>query len=694
MNAGYAPVLLTLVLAALPSLVHLPLWVGGVALGGAALRCAGWRRRWQGKCAGAALLLATAAGVWHSFDSWLGGDAVLSFFVCAVFLKWAESHTRREHLLLSFAAVILAAVGGLYYENVLGLLHILAVVFALATSLVHIHTEGAGLGARQLLRSAGLLFLMGMPLALLLFLTFPRIPGPLWDVGLAFGLPVKAMMDKGPGEFGKLKTLQPGGIHRAGQENENVLVAEFQGPPPFKSRLYWRGPVFWEFDGENWNLPEDWDNRGRLLQKAVRSPAALDRMLRRKGDPVRYTLRVMPNGGRWLYGLDAPAAPAPEAFISEEMQLLSIRKIAEHEPKFPMLAYLEYGFGSRLTEAQRTRGLAFPEGQNPRLRALGRELAEKHGDAEEVVRQALVLLAEGDYAYDPAYVIPPSPPEAPVKDLLDRYFFDERRGGAEYLAGALAMLMRAAGVPARLVGGFRGGTIVALTDFVIVKRADAHAWLEVWLEDKGWTRVEAKDIVAPPGPEESAPATAAPKPVAPEVQAVREAAAPPKRRTPQQRSSPSSRQGGGWSPPDLASLFGDMRKWVIRYDPDRQMEILQGMGMEKGGWSDLLLGGAAGALAIFGAYLLLAWWRGRQAADPVAKAWRRFLAAMKRLGMGKAPRECPRDYLRRIGRERPELAEAATDIVGRYIDLRYGAGDAPDAKRLFRRQVHRFTSMT
>ena len=261
---------------------------------------------------------------------------------------------------------------------------------------------------------------------------------------------------------------------------------------PFKSSLYWRGPVFWDFDGVNWTLPEDWDNRTRLLGRAIRSKVALDRELRWKSRPVRYTLRVMPNGGRWLYGLDVPAAPAPEAFISDEFQLLSIRKIDDQEPKFPMVAYLEYRIGSKLTDEQRARGLAWPEETNPRLRALGQELAAKYHETDEIVLQAFNLLATGGYQFDPGTMIPPGP------DMLDRYFFDVKKGGAEYLAGSFAMLMRAAGAPSRLVSGYRGGTIVALTNFVIVKRADAHAWVEIWKDGEGWSRVEPKDIVLPP----------------------------------------------------------------------------------------------------------------------------------------------------------------------------------------------------
>jgi transglutaminase-like putative cysteine protease len=694
MNGYHHWVLLTLLMAALPSLVRLPLWVAGIAAAGGAMHYSGrLRRGWYGKAASVLLLGAAAAGIWLSFESWFSGNAVLSFFIVVVFLKWGESRTRRDYLLLIFAAVILGAVGALYWENLLSLAHMLGVVFALTLSLVAIHMDGSIAGATFLIRRSGLLFLLGMPLMLLLFLTFPRIPGPLWDIGLAFGLPVKALMERGSGDFGKTMVLQPGGIHRATQENGNVLVAEFQGAVPFKSQMYWRGPVFWEYDGENWKLPENWNNRTELQRRSIRSPERLNRELRIKKDPWRYTLRVMPNGGRWLYGLDVPAAPAPEAMISEEFQLLSIREIDDQEPKFEMLSYLDYGVGEKLTDEQRARGLSRLENQNPRLYALGQELAAQYQDPEEVLRQALRILAGGEYKFDAAYIIPPGP------DLLDRYFFDEKRGGQEYLAGSFVMLMRAAGIPARLVGGFRGGTIIALTNFVIVKQSDAHTWVEIWQDDKGWRRVEPMDVILPPEKKTEARQEEKSKEPAAGVQVKQEQGdQPPKVKEQPVKSNalvPAALGGEqSWKLPSWSSLFGNLQKWVIHYDPDRQMDLLKGVGIEESNWLDLLISGVVGVAAMLGVYLIAAWRLGRTKLDRLAATWLKFCRRLEKLGVKKTAQECPRNFLNRVRRERPELAAATEDIIVRYIDIRYGENDSPEAFTLFKRQVERFISMT
>jgi hypothetical protein len=571
------------------------------------------------------------------------------------------------------------------------MMHLLVVILALTMSLVAIHGDPSVLSFRFLVRMGGQLFLLGLPLTLLLFLTFPRVPGPLWDIGLAFGMPVKAMIDREPGDFGKVTTLEPGGIQKASQENGNVLVAEFEGAVPFKSMLYWRGPVFWEYDGANWTLPENWNNRTRLLKEAIQSQATLDRELRMKERPVHYTLRVMPNGGRWLYALDVPAMPAPEAFISEDFQLLSIRVIDDHEPKIPMLAYLDYQIGSALTQEDRARGLSWPEGSNPRLQVLGQELESRYHDSEEIVHHAFRLLAEGGYQFEGGYSIAPGP------NLLDRYFFDEKKGGSEYLAGSFAMLMRAAGIPARLVSGYRGGTIIALTNFVIVKRSDAHAWVEVWHEGKGWVRVEPQDIVQPPEKKaktlQSEEANISVSRV--EILSVNKTD-PSIKSSNSGNGSDASGEGAGkrWGLPSFASLFGNLRKWVIHYDPERQMDLLEEVGMEDSNWLDLLLGGVIGVLSLLCLYFGIAQWRGRKRVDPVTKAWLKFCDQLQQIGLEKMSHECPRHYLERASRERPELASAFDDVIGRYIDIRYGGAHSSEAAATFRRQVERFVAMT
>lgn len=680
-------VLLTLWMAAAPSLLHLPIWVLLIAVLGTGLHYSGkllpgkWRM-----IPIIVMLFASMVGIWFSFDGWFSGDAVLSFFITVVFLKWCESSTNRDFLLLIFAAVILAAIGALYWETLPSLLHMFAIVFMLTCSLVAINQGEETAKLRHTVKSAAWLYVPALPVMVILFLSFPRIPGPLWDLGLAFGLPVKALMEKGGGDHGRVKTIQPGGIHRTNNDDGNVLVAEFEGVVPYKSRLYWRGAVFWNFDGESWHLPDDWDNKSRLLGNALRNKQKFDRELRWGKEPVSYTLRVMPNGGRWLYGLELPATSAPEVFISGEYQLLHIRRINDSEPKLHMRAFLDYGIGSMISEEQRSKGLSWPEGSNPRLLAWGRSLGEKFSDPQQVVDESLKHLATGNYRFDESHQL------APTKDVYDRFFFDERIGGADHLAGSMVMLMRAAGIPARLVSGYRGGSIVALTNFVIVKQSHAHAWPEIWLDDKGWVRIEPKDIVQPP--QKKAPKAALEKKEALVMKVHADQIR--QEQTKEKRDPQPPTDSGGllsWKLPDWSALFGGLQKWVIDYDPDRQIELLKGVGMKDSNWLDLMIWAVLGVTGVLFLYLLFWWLGNRKKQPPELAAYRKFCKAMAKKGVAREQNECPRDYLGRLTVAHGEYASAAADITDRYISIRYGVQGDDETVILLQRQVKRFISM-
>ncbi len=690
-------VMLTLLLAVAPSLLRLPLWVAAVALLSGGLHFTrNYYNQWVAKGINAVFLTIAVGGVLISFDSWFSGDAVLSFFIVVVALKWSESKTRRDYLLLIFAAVIMAAIGTLYWENLLNMLHMLVVILFLTLSLVTLHSERSSTSPVMLRRGIQL-FVLAFPLMMLLFVTFPRIPGPLWDLGIAFGLPVKIMLEKGDGDFGKSTSLSPRGFRRNTQQNGNVLVAEFEGPPPFKSQLYWRGPVYYEYDGENWTLPDNWDDRDYLLKRKIRNKLHHDQVLHERSNPVRYTARVMPNGGRWMYALDFPGAPAPETFISEDFQLLNIRKLNSGEPKYELFSYLDYQAGKKLKTEMRERALSWPSGTNPRLRKFGESLAGKGLTADEIILELMTELRTGDFTFDPTYAVTTG------TDALDRYFFDEKKGGSEYLAGSVTMALRAAGIPARLVSGYRGGTIIALTNFVIVKQGDAHNWVEAWDSDKGWHRVEAKDIVVTPekaqAQKQKIAAQLPPQQSVAMKQEDQQSAAnkiskqePAKGQN--QEPPPPQHESSAFKLHDLLKLFSDLQKWVINYDPDRQMKLLKGAGMKNANWVDLLLSAASGVGAMGAFYLLVGWIRQRRQRDPVAISWQRFCKRLEKLGLTRHRYECPRDYLQRIQVEKPELATASADIISRYIALRY----APDAggvtALLFKRQVERFISMT
>ncbi len=704
-SQAYGWVLFVLLLASLPALIHLPIWVAGIVVAAIAWRFLGKKLGSEvykgliGKLVVGALLLAGIAGIYLSFPSWFGGDAIMSFFVMVVMLKWAESHTRRDGLLMIFAAVILSAIGGMYWQNILSLLHMLLVALALVIALLAINDEEGVFSWTQLLGKAGGMFLLALPLMAIMFVTLPRIPGPIWDIGLAFGMPINLSLknDKKAPSVGKQASGK--GISRVNKSDDAILVAEFpNGDMPYKSQLYWRGPVFYDFDGINWTLSD------KDTAKAVRSTAvtkkSYDRMIRSKKNPVTYSVRVSAHNSHWLYSLDLPYGAFPETKITEDYQLVSVRAVSHGEFKYEMTGYMGYEVGKSINSEKESRALAFPESSNPQLQQLGKKIGAENQGTEAIMQAALRLYSKSGFSYSE------DPELADEKNNLDTFFFDTKNGNSMHLAGSYIALMRAAGVPARLVTGFRGGDLIALTDFIIVRNTHAFAWPEVWFDNKGWVRIEVKDIVVPPqlemrpqGKKKKQTEAERPKIEADKVknldkteeknQVMKDIKEKPKKQKKKEES---------------AGLFGwkkwskGLEKWVLNYNPNRQVELFKGAGIKKVNWAGMA-GWAIGALLLFmGAYVGVMRWRYRQMADPLADAWKSFVVKVGKLGVESTANECPSKFQLRIVQTNPDLALGTSEVIQSYLDLRYGnnASNVSNTNDVnsFVRQVKRFVAMT
>ena len=688
-------------LAAAPHALRLPWWVGLLALlalGWRAAAPARLRRARATALFNAVLLLCALGGIYLSVPTWVSGDGITSFLIVVLSLKGAEAKARREYLLVCFGAVILAGVGALYSDSLLSFLHLFSVVLLLLAVMARLEVPaqtpvslGPSLG--PCLGTAGKTLAFAFPCAVLLFLTFPRIPGPLWDLGVAFGLPINVFVEKQDRGMGFDLKLAPGEIMRLSTSNQTVLVAEFKDPIPYKSELYWRGPVFWDFLDGAWQLGDGWERRGPLLRRAVKTRDKFDRLVGHKARPIRYEVRVQPHGRRWLYGLDLPSRSAPEAFISGDFQLLSIRKV-NAETGYDMVSYLDYATYPELPPADRDRASVFPAGTSPRLKAYGQALRRDHGRDEDILQAVLARLAGGDYRYDERHVLPQGAAR------YDTFFFDAKQGGAEALASSFVLLMRAAGLPARLVTGYRGGTIIALTDFIVVKQSNAHAWAEVWLAERGgWVRVDPKDFVSPPG---RSAARSGPAPAA-RPQPQPDDAGPAQRReeaASQDALRPDTPRRGAAQTPlgtSLRDLFGKAETWaetwIVAYDPERQIAFFRALGIGATNWLTMLLVAGAAVCLIVVAWGLTRQVRSRVRKDPVLLAYGRFTRALGTLGLPRAANECPRAYGRRVIESKPEIAAWVEDIIGRYIELRYGGRSDTQALRDFDRQVRRFSAM-
>ncbi|MFT3960561.1 transglutaminase TgpA family protein [Propionivibrio sp.] len=639
----------------------------------------------------AALRVAALLGVYAAAAlawGWFAAATLRLALLAALLLKWAESRSAAEDALVAAAALVAVAVGSLNWSEAGALAWIapalpcaLAALGAPETDPVPGRRPAPRLKtALRVLRMPLRHLAAALPLAGVLFVFFPRIPGPLWDIGLSFGLPLAIGIDQSPAGLGVAATLKPGQTQAgaAMAASTPVLVAEFENWVPPTAQLYWRGPVFYDFDGREWSLDADIATNGRrFMQKGWRSARAFgEEQLAQKAQEVRYTIRLSPHKATWLYALDLPAALPTEAFVAPDWQVISHTPVAR-EMTYGLASWLEWTARPEIAPDLRERALALPAAGNPRLRRLGGELRELRAageaDADAIVRAALARIAEGGYTLRDRFE---APPEA---DAFDAFWFDTRAGNAEFFAGAFVYLMRAAGVPARLVTGYRGGKLMALTNYVVVKRSHAHAWAEVWDGRRGWRRIDPVDIVAlqkrvetgPQARERAEPAATAP---APREEGRKNAAPRPLPNGDFAERAPAAQlrlQPSDDAPSWLDALGDWIGRWIVRLDAERQLELLAGKG---GGfaWVWLLLGAVFAAATLAGAALGLARWRDARRLPPAQRAWRRACALLARHGLPLAPTECPRDYARRVGRARPELAVGIQTLADAYCGWRYG----------------------
>ena len=147
-----------------------------------------------------------------------------------------------------------------------------------------------------------------------------------------------------------------------------------------------------------------------------------------------------------------------------------------------------------LSSLSNTVNLSLPEESNPRLRALAKNLVEKYQNRPNsqalIIDEVLSKIRQDSYYYTLS-------PSLLIGDRLDQFFFDTQEGFCVHYASSFTFLMRAAGIPARLVTGYLGGDYHEQGNFYSIYQKDAHAWAEVWLPEKGWTRVDPTAAVSP-----------------------------------------------------------------------------------------------------------------------------------------------------------------------------------------------------
>jgi transglutaminase-like putative cysteine protease len=588
------------------------------------------------------LLFALAAtfGVFLSYRTIFGRDAGVTLLVVMLGLKLLETRTLRDAMLLSFLSYFLVITNFLYSQTIGTGLYMLACTVFITATMVSLNFAEAEPPFRVQLRTAALMLAQSVPLMLVLFLLFPRVPGPLW------GLPRDAFA----GTSGLSDTMTPGSLSSLALSDAVAFRVRFESQIPRAKDLYWRGPLMWDFDGRTWSV-----------QFFVYTAPRIDA----EGDPVAYEVTLEPHNRRWLFALDLPAVIPPRAVAGTDYQLYSVQPVI-NRLRYDMTSLLNARFGEVESRYSLHRALQLPARLNPRAQELGRALRQKHANDEDIIADMLGMFRR-NFVYT---LEPPLLGEHPV----DEFLFSTRSGFCEHYASAFAVVMRAAGIPTRIVTGYQGGEVNALGNYLIVRQADAHAWTEVWLKDRGWVRVDPTFAVAPvrvdTGILAAVPRTdSLPLMVRTQFELLRQA-----RLT--------------WD-----YMANAWNQWVLGYTPERQRWLLANAGVDDATWQKLtaILFVLAGAIVAMFTALALRRLKSR-VRDPVRIAYQTFCDRLRRKGLPRGAAEGPVDYARRLEQARPDLAPAVGAITRLYIALRYGAESSANALIELQRRVRQFSA--
>ncbi|MGH8238772.1 MAG: transglutaminaseTgpA domain-containing protein, partial [Steroidobacteraceae bacterium] len=429
-----------LALAVAPHVQHIKSWILLLAAGAAGLRIAMEVKHWQMLARWLRSMLAFVAllAVLLDYRTLNGVDAGTALLIVMAGMKLLETRTVRDLTVIVFLSYFALFAAFLYNQSLLGLPYMIVTAWLLTVTLMRIHQTTTSLSVREALAITGKMFAQSLPLAVLLFLLFPRLPGQFWAVVPTRGAATTGLSDE----------MSPGDVSDLSISGELAFRAKFPGPLPPPRERYWRGPVLHDFDGRTWRQP-----RTPFIPQEVSS----------SGATYEYDVMIEPHQRRWIFALDvATGWPKRRAARTSDLQLLTgFDRPISTLTSFHLESATTYTVSGPLPTRMRDVDTRLPGGRNQRSLLLAREMRERAGSDAAFIAAVLAKFRDEEYFYTL------EPPRLQL-DSVDDFLFNTRRGFCEHFASAFTMLARAAGIPARVVTGYQGGEYNSMSGYLLI----------------------------------------------------------------------------------------------------------------------------------------------------------------------------------------------------------------------------------
>lgn len=640
-----APVLLGVHIVALPLYPHLPL---SVLLLTAVFTVWAWlisvgRVSQPGRFVMFLLTAAVVAVLMQAFGTILGQQPGSAMLLLLAFLKLFEMKSTRDIAIVIFMSFFLVASKFFYSQSLLIAVHVFIVVVYL-TSLLIVFSDRLGTTRfNERMHKSFHMIMQAVPLMLILFVLFPRMPGPLW------GLP----RDAQSATSGLTDEMSPGSINRLVGSGEVAFRVQFNSEPPPRSQLYWRGLVLSNYDGTTWRL----DNAPVYTQPFI-VPNGIEET------EYAYTVMLEPHNRHWLYALESTIQYDNLLVVTREMHLLTAGRVTDVMSYNLRSDAVARNMG--LFEPERRKNLALPEGLNEKTIEFAEKLfVESNHDNRVYIDKVLRHFAVKEFFYT---LSPPLLGESAMDDFL----FDTRRGFCEHYSSAFVYLMRSAGIPSRVVVGYQGGAMHPFDDYMIVRQSDAHAWAEVWLDNEGWVRVDPTAAVSPNRIENGIESAGLERNLLPTILI----------------SDNALLQRARFM---LDSFHNSWNKWVVGFNSNRQQELFGLLGFNNISSSNLVFWLVA-LMTIAGG--VVAWWVIYK--DPVKQKdvikiyYDKLCRKLAKAGIPHRSNEGAGEFMARVARLLPAKQRELVMITDDYQRLRYGNDDNAEHLKRYIQAVKRF----